>query len=301
MSLKTVSLPSNYNYIACFLTLDCNIRCDYCINSHNSERRPLRQTISGDKWVAGLNRIDCLADIPITFQGGEPSLHPDFIRIIKNIRKDLNIDILTNLTFDIDVFIKEIDPRRLSRGASYPNIRVSYHPGYMDLTLLMKKILKMQDAGFSVGVYGILHPRIKNEVLLAQDICLKANIDFRVKEFLGRYDNKLYGTYLYPEAIGNQRRKSCLCRTTELIIGPNADVFRCHHDLYKSFAATGNLLDPEIAISNNFRECVEFGDCNPCDIKIKTNRFQVFGHTSVEIKDIAEEKVRVYPKSSIRG
>jgi len=40
-----------------------------------------------------LNRLDCPVDLPITLQGGEPSLHPDFIWIIKNIKKSLNIDI----------------------------------------------------------------------------------------------------------------------------------------------------------------------------------------------------------------
>ena len=287
MSLKTISLPENYNYIACFLTLDCNIRCDYCINSHGSAKRPLSQIISGEKWAEGLNRLDCAADLPLTFQGGEPSLHPDFIWIIKNIRKDLNLDILTNLTFDIDVFIKEIDPRRLSRGALYPNIRVSYHPGYMDLGLLVKKILKMQDAGFSIGVYGILHPRLKDVVLSAQKICCEAGIDFRTKEFLGKYDNQLYGAYLYPDAIDSQSRKSCFCRTTELIVGPRLDVFRCHHDLYNSFKPIGNLLDPEVSINNVFRKCVDFGDCNPCDVKIKTNRFQIFGYTSVQVREIS--------------
>ena len=35
-----------------------------------------------------------------------------------------------------------------------------------------------------------------------------------------------------------------------------------------------------------FRPCEFYGDCNPCDVKVKTNRFQIFGHTSVEMKNI---------------
>ncbi|MBU4342850.1 MAG: hypothetical protein KKG21_02450, partial [Candidatus Omnitrophica bacterium] len=39
-------------------------------------------------------------------------------------------------------------------------------------------------------------------------------------------------------------------------------------------------------LEDAFRPCDWFGHCNPCDIKIKTNRRQVYGWTSVEIKDI---------------
>ena len=69
-----------------------------------------------------------------------------------------------------------------------------------------------------------------------------------------------------------------------LIIGPDGHVFRCHADLYEGREAIGHLLDKEVPLPGEFRECGFFGFCNPCDIKVKTNRFQEFGHTSVEIR-----------------
>lgn len=289
MSLKKLQLPEKYNYIACFLTLACNLKCDYCINLYGSGNRLNKSIISGKKWVEILNRLICPRDLPLTLQGGEPSLHPDFIWIIKNIREDLNIDILTNLCFDIDEFTAQINPSRLRRNAPYPNIRVSYHPPYMNLDELIKKVLKMQWAGFSIGIFAILHPKFKNEVLDTQKKCRDLGIDFRPKEFLGDFNRQIYGTYLYPNAVSNNKRKRCLCRTSELIIGPNGDVFKCHNDLYKNFPSLGNLSDPDFKVEHTFRECNYFGACNPCDIKIKTNRFQAYGYTSVEIKDIKDE------------
>ena len=82
--------------------------------------------------------------------------------------------------------------------------------------------------------------------------------------------------------------KRCRCRTSDVIIGPDGGVYRCHHDLYKDFQPIGHILDPEFIIEDRFRECSSFGDCNPCDVKVKTNRFQIHGHTSVEIEDIAQ-------------
>lgn len=286
MSLKNISVPEDYNYIAAFLTLDCGLNCDYCINSYNSGRDLNRPVISGEKWVEGINRLVCGKDLPVSLGGGEPSLHLDFIRIINNIKADLNIDLLTNLSFDVDRFIAEVNPARLSREAPYPNIRVSFHPRYMDLNKLIEKVLKMQKNGFSIGITGILHPQFKKEVLDSQKRCLDLGIDFRTKEFLGYFDNILYGSYLYPDALGKKDLKECFCRTSELIIAPNGDVFRCHRDLYKDYSSCGNLLSPDFKIEDIFKYCDKFGDCNPCDIKIKTNRFQIHGHTAVEIKDV---------------
>ena len=66
-------------------------------------------------------------------------------------------------------------------------------------------------------------------------------------------------------------------------------MYRCHADLYKGRNPIGHILDEYFTEDSieEFRECSFFGDCNPCDVKVKTNRFQVFGHTSVEIRNIA--------------
>ncbi len=291
MSLKSIRLPERYNYIACFLTLDCNLRCDYCINYFRGGNKSKKTIIPKEKWIEGLNRLVLHNGLPITLQGGEPSLYPDFIWLINNVRKDTPIDILTNLCFEVESFVDSVDPSRLKRKAPYPSIRVSYHHRYMDLDKLIKKVLRMKNAGFSIGIFSVLHPQLAGDILIAQARCRDLGIDFRTKEFLGEFNDRIYGTYLYPDAIGNGKRKACLCRTSELIIGPDAGVFRCHHDIYKDFQPIGSLLDPDFKIDDSFRECREFGDCNPCDIKIKTDRHQVYGHTSVEIDGLKQESV----------
>ena len=262
------------------------MKCAYCINAHGGSRTFNNSIVSGREWVEGLNRLVYSQDLPITLQGGEPSLHSDFVWIINNIRPELKIDILTNFFFDVGKFIEEVNPSRLFRDAHYPSIRVSYHPDHVNLDVLIEKVLKMQKVGFSIGIYGILHPRLSMKILEAQEKCRDLGIDFRHKEFLGEYEGKFYGTYRYPKGVGNNDKKKCLCRTSELIIGPNCDIYRCHRDLYKNFPSIGNLLDPDFVIEDIFRECNQFGDCNPCDLKTTTNRFQVYGHTSVEIENI---------------
>ena len=286
MSLKETLLPHRYNYIAAFLTLDCNLGCGYCINKHGSDATTKTPIISGKKWIEMLNRIDCPENLPVTLQGGEPSLHPDFVGIINGLREDLKLDILTNLTFDVGDFISKINPERLKRDAPYPSIRVSYHAGNMDLDCTINNSIELQEAGFDVGIFMIRYPWDCGAVEEAEGKCRKAGLTFKTKEYLGKFHNKVYGTYSHPEGISSATRRRCLCRTSELIIGPSGHIFRCHHDLYKNFSPTGNMLDYDLEIRDIFRECSRFGDCNPCDLKIKTNRFQVYGYSSVEIEGI---------------
>ena len=292
--MKNIHIPDRYNYIACFLTLKCNFHCQYCINRVGCRRDHGQILLSGKDWVKILNRLEAREDLPITLQGGEPSLHPDFIWIINNINPRLHIDILTNLSFDINKFIKEINPSRLKRKSPYPSIRVGYHPAYLDLNDLIKKTMKLKQSGFSIGVYGILHPNlfVRKQILDAQVECRKLGIDFRTKEFLGTYKGKIYGTYKYPEAIDSRKKKECLCRTTELIIGPEAGIFKCHYDLYNNNFQVGNLLNEDYRIKDVYRACNNLGACNSCDIKIKTNRFSIYGHTSVEIKQDPSPSVK---------
>jgi MoaA/NifB/PqqE/SkfB family radical SAM enzyme len=237
----------------------------------------------GKDWVRGINRIVASEDLPVTLQGGEPSLHPDFYYIINNLKPELKIDILTNLEFDISEFITKVSPSRLKRKAPYASIRVSFHPEKMNIKVLVDKVLKLLEKEYSVGIWGIAHPKYKKEIEEAEEYCSKLGIDFRKKEFLGWYNGKLYGTYKYLGACEQKQVKQVRCKTTELLVDPLGNIYRCHSDLYAARTPIGNILSEECFIENKFRDCNYFGFCHPCDIKIKNNRFQVYGHTSVEI------------------
>lgn len=281
--MKPIVIPRRYNYIGAFLTFTCRYRCSYCINRFE-ENLIRRKNRSGKDWVKGLNRLVSPPDLPVTLQGGEPSCHPDFIYIINHLKPELNVDILTNVDFDVKKFMARVPPERLKRNAPYASIRVSYHPEVMKLEETIEKVLKMLNKGYSIGIWGVIHPKQKDAILKAQEKCKNLGIDFRTKEFLGEYKGKLYGRYKYKRASSKKLKKTVKCRTTELLIDSRGKIYRCHYDLYKGINPIGYLLDPNFQIKDRFRECSNFGHCNPCDVKIKTNRFQVCGHTSVEIK-----------------
>jgi len=286
--LPKISITDDCNYIAAFLTFACTYKCHYCINSFENSISRRHKILRVDQWITALHRLDNLEHpdglVPVTLQGGEPSCHPDFYQIINGLPERIRIDILTNLSFDAEEMIARIQPDRLRRDAPYASIRVSYHPDQVAFDELLERTLQLQDAGFSIGIWAVLHPDQVDLVLAAQQRAQKAGIDFRTKEFLGFHKGQLHGNYLYDDACTMEKSQTVSCRTTELIIGPDGNVYRCHHDLYENYPPIGNILDSDFRMDGRYRSCDYFGYCNPCDVKIKTNRHQQFGHTSVSIK-----------------
>jgi sulfatase maturation enzyme AslB (radical SAM superfamily) len=285
----------HHNYVAFFLTLKCNLRCPYCINLHSGGSRyekAQRKQMNAEEWVNAANRLVLRDDLPLTLQGGEPTLYKGFYRFVNEVKEEIKMDLLTNLSFNVDEFTKNVPLWRFKREAPYASIRVSYHPGQNDIEDLVKKTFQLQDSGFRVGIYGILTPdeEMKKHILETMDNCLKRGIDFRTKEFLGAWEKTLYGTFKYDGAVHGKHMKHCECRTTEIIVDPGGYVYKCHSDLYNGRGPMAHVSDEgfNAAALDTFRDCSSYGDCNPCDVKVKTNRFQIFGHTTVEIRNVRE-------------
>lgn len=300
MSLSAIntSVPikpqRHHNYVGFFLSLACNLSCPWCINLHAATRRKdqsRRGNMGAQEWIEAANRLILRQDLPLTLQGGEPTLHKGFYQFVNEVRPEVKMDLMTNLVFDVDAFIQNVPAWRFTREAPYAAIRVSYHPGQNDIEDLIAKIEKLQNAGFRIGLYGIEHPdpNFKQHIKETQERCLQLGIDFRLKEFIGEYEGTTYGTFKYEGSVCGSMMQHCQCRTTELLVDPAGYVFRCHSDLYNNRGPIAHILDPNFDESHldPFRECDCYGDCNPCDVKVKTNRFQVFGHTSVEITGVS--------------
>jgi MoaA/NifB/PqqE/SkfB family radical SAM enzyme len=293
ISLPQISPKPDHNYVAFFLSFACNLKCAYCINLHDNGSRSeqaKRHYMSADDWIAAANRLVLRADLPLTLQGGEPTLYPEFYRFVNEVKPEIKMDLMTNMMFDVDAFIARVPVWRFTREAPYAAIRVSYHPEQNSIDDLIAKTKKLQNAGFRIGLYGIEHPdpEIRKHILEVQERCLKLGLDFRLKEFLGEYSGKMFGTFKYDGSVLGESLKRCECRTTEIIVDPAGFVYKCHADLYNGRDPIAHILDEgfnEDSI-DEFRECESFGTCNPCDVKVKTNRFQIFGHTSVEIRNI---------------
>jgi sulfatase maturation enzyme AslB (radical SAM superfamily) len=277
-----MEIPKNYNYIGIFLTLRCNFNCPHCINDFDREAAS-RSELSGEQWLDFLNQIESRQDLPITLQGGEPSIHKNFYEIINGIKYDLKIDLISNLSFNLDRFINSVNPVRLKRDAKYSSIRTTFYPDQTDTDSFLMRVRTLKNSGYSIGVWLIDHPHWSDKNTKIEKVFIEEDIDVRHKNFLGVINGKLYGAYKYPEGLNNQP-SSVECRTTELLVAPDGYIFKCHSDLYGKINPIGSIFDKTFIPEFKFRKCSQFGKCNPCDLKTKFNRFQEMGHCSVEIQ-----------------
>lgn len=278
------ALAPHVNYIACFLTFECPYRCWFCINRNSRlAQRPLR---SGAEWIDFINRHE--STTPYTLQGGEPTCHPDFYDIVNRTMQP--IDLLTNLTFDVEEFIARADPKRFYRHAPFAPIRISYYDNEVSFEEFLGKCLRLREGGFDFFVFSLDFPDSPPE--RASDLKSKFaqhQIEHRMKPFLGIYKGKLHpeGVFLSDDAITRKSRRRCQCRTSEILIAPDGQMFRCHADLYENVNPIADISAPEEALQFKHRACDRYGYCNPCDLKVKNNRLEQFGHCAVDIIDIS--------------
>jgi MoaA/NifB/PqqE/SkfB family radical SAM enzyme len=302
--MEKVNLPNRYDYISAFLTFRCNLDCGFCVNksSNDSFQRNAYKEISGREWVNILNNIKSKKNIPVSLVGGEPSLHKDFIYIINNLDQRLGIDIVTNLWWSndkINEFINKVSPDRINNHSPFPSIRASYHPEQMNEgEKLINNAKRLKSAGFDIGIEGIMYPTpFQLESLERMSIrCRENEISFRPKSFIGIYEGVddygkqfsiTHGDYSkYPGSVFNKETHECMCKTSNLYISPSADIYRCQRDLLLMENPKGNILDSDFRLEKGFKKCNNYGQCHPCDVKVKTDSKQRLGTTLVEIKNI---------------
>jgi organic radical activating enzyme len=286
--LKEVVLPLDTDYIGIYLTNRCFLACPYCITNHNEKFINIKtfRELEPQEWIDALNRLQLPPGIPLTFQGGEPFIYQGIWDLLENVRH--KIDILTALPPHVTVEnfrkLRTLDWNK--RPAPYPTIRVSFHNGQNDYQQLVDRIKGLQEV-VSIGLYHIEHPAYPQLTEEIRAYAKKQGVEFRTKEFLGVYNDKVYSRYKFPDAcLGRISRRHVQCRNTVFPIGPDGTIYRCHADLYgiRGELAVGHVLDPELKLEHKHRDCSNYGMCSPCDVKVKTNHLQQYGYTSINIK-----------------
>lgn len=287
--LPPIKVPVDTDYLGIYLTNRCFLSCAYCITNYNEQFINLKvfEELEADQWIEALNRLELPEGIPLTLQGGEPFIHKGIWDILENVRH--KIDILTALPPQVTLErlkkLKTLDWNK--RSSPYPTIRVSYHKGQNDYKQLVARIKEMQEKlGLRIGLFHIDHPAYPEHINEIREYAKAHGVEFRTKEFLGKWKGKDFLCYKYTDACeGKAMRKHVMCKNTVYPIGPDGNIYKCHSDLYakRHELAIGNLTDPNLKLENVYRDCAVYGTCIPCDVKIKNNHLQKHGYTSVDI------------------
>jgi len=132
----------------------CNYNCSYCwpyAHTKKKDHRPLNVIIDVIETIF-LNAHDKGFDkFTFSFSGGEPTLHPDFLDIIKYTSlEDSNVNITTNCSQSINWFNKllKITPKI--------SITASFHPEFETPERFIEKIKYLKDAGIYLQINIVL-------------------------------------------------------------------------------------------------------------------------------------------------
>jgi MoaA/NifB/PqqE/SkfB family radical SAM enzyme len=111
-------------YLYCKIIYRCNQKCFFCIaNKYIQDKRPALTIEDLDANLEFFAKQYSIKDVVLS--GGEPTLHPDFFRIIEIIKQhNLSIKLLTNcVQFCQNSFLKKIKSSIQKRNA---NIRIMF-------------------------------------------------------------------------------------------------------------------------------------------------------------------------------
>ena len=96
MKRKKLVIPHNCYLI---LTSNCNMRCLHCYGSYGVNIP--KYELTGDEWINVIEDLSKNGVFFVNISGGEPTMHPDFIKIINAlVKNEIYFMITTNGVFN---------------------------------------------------------------------------------------------------------------------------------------------------------------------------------------------------------
>ena len=121
----------------------CNYRCSYCSAEHFLKKQIDTTKLQSYKQVVKQLSLNRIPKFNVELLGGEPTLHPDLLEIVKglnSIKNCLKIELVTNFSRSLDYY-QQFDVPECSKLQITP----SYHPEYFK-TSFVDKCVVIRDA-----------------------------------------------------------------------------------------------------------------------------------------------------------
>lgn len=278
---------------------NCNYQCPYCWN-HDKPQETAKETVyfSVKEWLKIWNNIyDKYGSCKISVSGGEPSIYPSFIELVKELSRKHLLGIVTNLSFDVERFIaQQIEPKKVNLG-------VSFQPLFVKFEEFLRKALILKEHGFTNSVLYVTYPPQMKQMSYYKREFERRGFAFQVQPFWGRYQDRSYpedytedekeviASFLdNPKEINyrlnRKKTKGKLCRAGEIyaVIQPNGMVNRCG---FSFEGHIGNFLDKNFKLLESPMPCSsEFCPCNENTYLIEEENKEFVYHRPSSKKDV---------------
>ena len=233
-----------------YLTLDCTLKCPYCVNEFNSKNSSIKKQdiASAEDWVDFINKCKTR----IIFTGGEPTLHPEIIQIINGINRKLPIQIYTNFCWPEGVLEKFI------KNVKRP---VKFYGSYHVCSGKPERVINTMNELRRNNLFdGVVH---STETKENASFLKEASKEFKKNGWHLIIDKNQFEKG-YP-AASMKFKKRARCSGKEVLFAPNGDFYPCTSKLIRQKNPLGNAFG-DAKVQDNFSIiCNEYGFCSPCD------------------------------------
>lgn len=247
------------------LLFKCNYRCPYCwFNDNWIELEKTTQYLCITDLMRSWKNIHRrYGSVIIDILGGEPFLYPNFIELIKELCNFHTINITTNLSCNVDKFVRNID-------ASKVGIRATFHPLFAEFDSFIKKTLLLKENNFGDKVTYLAYPPQIKLINYYREKFNKAGLYLTVMTFWGKYNGIDYPTGYTDEEkrliepylddrnnekfqITPKKIRGMLCRAgqTYAVILSDGTTIRC---------GGAKFSDSDYTIGNFFKEDFQLSD-----------------------------------------
>lgn len=175
----------------------CNFRCPYCWLYEDSVRLHKRDISLDQEYLLDCWKkvYDKYGRIPIEITGGEPFLYPGLAELSEKLSGFHDLTISTNLSADIEDFVRRIDPSRVK-------ISPTFHPLFAEFEPFVKKSLRLKEHHFTECINYLAYPSQMELINYYKERFGKAGLLLSVKAFQGEYRG-----ILYPDGYTEEEKK----------------------------------------------------------------------------------------------
>jgi len=172
-----------------FVTMACNLRCDYCTLEKNTVVDKKHFETMCSNLIRVIDKTNKIFKINIT--GGEPFIVPSIIDTLEEITKKHFISLNTNLSLDrIKEFAKRIDVNKVSFINASLHIKELEKRGL--LNTYIENFCLLRDRCFNINFSVVSFPPLANEASHYLQFFNEKGIRINFVPFLGQYNGKEY-------------------------------------------------------------------------------------------------------------
>lgn len=240
-------LPSHFDgWLRIYPTLECNLRCSYCVHSHNEQESKVHSysNVSWEQWAGFINE----AGRNVIITGGEPFLYQGLIELINAVRPEIKVKLYTNFSQPVEEFVS-----KCQRPVVF---FASYHPGAGPVEKFLATVEKVRSYK---QFRGTIHMVGWEKQL---DALKKIRKEFQRKKWFVYIDQDQYSL---SSSCSMSFRQNVRCTRRIYLIAPDGNRYHCVSRMLRRKCALGNVFQEGLGPAKVTIECPDYGFCNPCD------------------------------------